>query len=198
MVSRAVRDTMHEVVTITRWGDRSHGPVLLGFLLLTVVAGCTPVTRRPPSAPSLEDVRDEAFRAGVQAALNAYADHYLENDFPYDNWHSPVVQQTFVPPQITGGVFIPGHMDYVMIKPGAYKREFAAPLSSRHGLRDERPYVRERPVGWADEEAAHGRAPVESRPPEPRIPHTGREGDVSGSARPWADLPPPSARWLGK
>ena len=70
----------------------------------------------------------------MDAALRGYQEQMLDNDFPYRNWSPPLVQRLWVPPRITGGVFIPGHMDDVIVKPGAWKREFSAPLSTHQPL----------------------------------------------------------------
>ena len=177
---------------------RSGQGVRLLFVLLTFLLGCAPPLRMLEYPPSLEDVRQEAFRAGVQAALRAYDEHYLDNDFPYYNWNAPQVQRVWIPPRIEGGVFIPGHTDYVTLKPGAWKREFAAPLSSHRGLSDERPVVRDHPVGWADEDSARLSSPAS----RVRIEHDPLHGDAANrtelQTRPWAELPPPDPRWLGK
>jgi len=109
----------------------------------------------------------EAFQAGVRATLESYATQYLDNDFPYYNWHAPLVQQTWIPPQISGGVLIPGHLEYVTITPGAYIRAFAAPLTSHRSLMDQRATMREHPLGWAEP------APTTPRidAPSPLVPH---------------------------
>jgi hypothetical protein len=111
---------------------------VVGVVVPITVAACTPATRAPVTPPTAVDVRAEAFQAGVRATLESYATQYLDNDFPYYDWHAPLVQQTWIPPQISGGVLIPGHLDYVTITPGAYRREFAAPLTSQHPLVDQR------------------------------------------------------------
>lgn len=170
-------------------------------LALMMLAACTPAMRVPITPPTEVDVRAEAFQAGVRAALESYATQYLDNDFPYYQWQAPLVQHVWLPPRISGGVLIPGHMTYVTITPGAYKREFAAPLSSQRSLMDRRPTVRDHPLGWAESTRATPRigAPVSSLPSPPAAagpPTAGvREGGEAG--RPWAMLPPPGARWSG-
>jgi hypothetical protein len=142
----------------------------------------------------------EAFQAGVRAALESYAAQYLDNDFPYYHWHAPLVQQTWIPPQISGGVLIPGHLEYVTITPGAYRREFAAPLTSQRSLMDQRPTVREHPLAWAEPAPATPRvgAPGSARPVPPAVtePPAVGVGEGGPSGRSWATLPPPGARWL--
>ena len=87
-------------------------------LVLGILAACTPTTHIPVASPTEADVQTDAFQAGVRAALESYATQYLDNDFPYYNWHAPLVQQTWIPPQISGGVLIPGHLEYLTITPG--------------------------------------------------------------------------------
>ncbi len=173
-----------------------------GFAVLALVSlgACTPAMRLPVAPPTEVDVRAAAFQAGVRAALESYASQYLDNDFPYYNWQAPLVQQTWIPPQIRGGVLIPGHMEYVTITPGAYKREFAAPLTSQHSLMDQRPYVRDHPLGWAEPTPTTPRVgtPVPSFASPPAAAGPPAAGASAGveSGRPWAALPPPGARWL--
>ena len=170
------------------------------FLVLGLLAGCTPPTQERVTFPNEDDVRAEAFQAGVRAALESYATQYLDNDFPYYRWQAPLMQQTWIPPQISGGVLIPGHTEYVTIKPGAYKREFAAPLSSQRSLMDKRPYVREHPPGWAEATPTMPRTgttvPSVASPAATTRPPAVRSGVSGESQRPWAALPPPGARWL--
>ncbi len=179
--------------------DRRHWlPYVVVLLMLMTLAACTPAPRAPVMPPMAADVRAEAFQAGVRATLESYATQYLDNDFPYYYWHAPLVQQTWIPPQISGGVLIPGHLEYVTITPGAYARAFAAPLTSQRSLMDQRPAVREHPLGWA-EPAPTPRlgAPVSSRPSPAAAagPAAGRS-EGAPSERPWATLPPPGTRWL--
>ena len=183
----------------TRTGMYNRRHCLYVLLVLGILAACTPTAHIPVASPTEAEVQTAAFQAGVRAALESYATQYLDNDFPYYNWHAPLVQQTWIPPQISGGVLIPGHLEYLTITPGAYKREFAAPLSSQRSLMDQRPYVREHPLGWA-EPAPSPRvgAPVSSRasPPAATGPPVGGTNEGVTSGRPWAALPPPSAHWL--
>src|SRR5262249_853951 len=142
---------------------------VVGVVVAITLAGCMPATRAPVAPPTAVDVRTEGFQAGVRATLESYATQYLDNDFPYYDWHAPLGQQTWIPSQISGGVLIPGHLDYVTITPGAYKRAFAAPLTSQRPLMDQRPYVREHPLGWAEPAPTTPRigAPVSSRASPP-------------------------------
>lgn len=124
--------------------------VVIGICLLTGCASTRTVSRSVASdrdEHSAPDPIAAAFRAGMQAGLNAYAEHYLDNDFPYYHWHSPLVQRTWMPPIITGGILYPGHMTDIVTLPGAWKRDYAAPISSRRGVSEQRRVLRERPAG---------------------------------------------------
>ncbi len=146
--------------------------VCIGVCIFTGCASTRSASRvAPPNAPDADEQspRDPiaaAFRAGMEAGLNAYAEHYLDNDFPYYNWSTPLVQRTWMPPRITGGVFYPGHMAEVLITPGAWKREYAAPLSSRRGVSEQRQYLRERPAGALEDDG----------PPDGPFPFAGSGG----------------------
>jgi hypothetical protein len=127
--------------------------ILVGVCVLTGCASTRSGSRAvTPTGSNLDeqtapDPLTEAFRAGMEAGLHAYAEHYLDNDFPYYNWSTPLVQRTWMPPRMSGGMFYPGHMAEVLITPGAWKREYAAPISSYRGMSEARRYLRERPAG---------------------------------------------------
>lgn len=164
-------------------------------VMLLLCNGCM-ATRPRIEIPETEAVQ-AAYRAGMEAALRGYQEQTLDNDFPYRNWSPPLVQRLWVPPRITGGVFIPGHMDEVIVKPGAWKREFSAPLSSHQPLSDTRPYTRDRAVGasdrWPSATEADTRSVAPSRvSPAPRVNAKPRTGTTTG----WAELSPPGSHWL--
>jgi len=168
--------------------------VLLGITVF-LCSGC--MTARPRiEIPETEAVQ-AAYRAGMEAALRGYQEQTLDNDFPYRNWSPPLVQRLWVPPRIAGGVFIPGHMEEVIVKPGAWKREFSAPLSSHQSLSDTRPYTRDRAIGasdrWSSDEDVRDETPSRV-PPAPHVNTKRRTGTTSE----WAELPPPGRHWLQK
>lgn len=173
--------------------DRLQGAVLVSVLLF-LCSGC--MAARPRiEIPETEAVQ-AAYRAGMEAALRGYQEQTLDNDFPYRNWSLPLVQRLWVPPRITGGVFVPGHMEEVIVKPGAWKREFSAPLSSHQSLSDTRPYTHDRAVGTSDRWPADGDTDASVRPPSrvppaPRVHPPLRPGTATG----WAELPPPGRQW---
>lgn len=128
--------------------------LVISVCLLTGCASTRTGSRSGSSDPDGSNTADPiaaAFRAGMEAGLNAYAEHYLDNDFPYYNWHSPLVQRTWMPPIITGGILYPGHMADIITLPGAWKREYAAPIASRRGVSEQRRLLHERPAGDAEE-----------------------------------------------
>ena len=135
-----------------------HWLILVGVCVLTGCASMrsasrvvTPTASNPDEQTSHDPIA-VAFRAGMEAGLHAYAGHYLDNDFPYYNWSTPLMQRTWMPPRITGGVFYPGHMAEVLITPGAWKREYAAPIASHRGVSEQRRYLRERPAGELEDD----------------------------------------------
>lgn len=202
---------MNTGVAIARTTDRYGTGLLLFFIFATVWSGCTQARPPRPIVPPA-DVYEQAYRAGMQAALSAYQEQYLENDFPYHNWSAPLVQRVWVPPTIQHGLFIPGHMEEVIIKPGAWKREFAAPLSSHQPSSDTRPYTRDHRLGWADrprdwtEPLSRG-GPLS--PPEPAVgendipslavpalPKAPDTSDEPNERDPLDELPAPDPSWL--
>ncbi len=181
--------------------DRRHVPLptrsvwlFLCLCLCVQLSGC--MARAPQPTPTEVEAVQAAYRAGLQTALRGYQEQMLDNDFPYTNWSPPLVQRLWMPARITNGVFIPGHMEEVIITPGAWKREFSAPLSTHQSASQTRPYTHERPVGNTDRtrsldaeaDAVSARARVPARPRRSARPPTS-----TGSA--WAELPMPSARW---
>lgn len=162
--------------------------------LLMMLSGCTARSSRMTSAET--DALQAAYRAGLQTALRGYQEQMLDNDFPYTNWSPPLVQRLWVPARITGGVFIPGHMEEVIVKPGAWKREFSAPLSTHQPMSQTRSYTHDRPVGSADR--PRSAAAVEDSAPSPsRVPAVPRRRTTrtTPTGAGWAELPPPGDQW---
>ena len=186
--------------TVCRWWCRMRvnhplSRVALVSVILFLSSGCTAAQPRI-EIPETEAVQ-AAYRAGMEAALRGYQEQTVDNDFPYRNWSPPLVQRLWVPPRITGGVFIPGHMEEVIVKPGAWKREFSAPLSAHQSLSDTRPYTHDRTTEafdrWPADGSADARVSAPSRvPPAPRVHPTPRPGSTAD----WAELPPPGRQWL--
>lgn len=177
--------------------DRGLSRTVVLTMLLVLLSGCA--ATRPLAVTPAPEALQAAYRAGMEAALRGYQEQMLDNDFPYRNWSPPLVQRLWVPPRMTGGVFIPGHMDDVIIKPGAWKREFSAPLSTHQPLSQTRPYTRERVVGAADRlramPSAQARATSSQRvPPAPRA--SMRTPDVAETE--WAELPAPGDHWRAR
>ena len=174
---------------VHRWGIWRF----LCLLSLVLVTGCA-ARSSPMSATDTEAV-SAAYRAGLQTALRGYQEEMLDHDFPYTNWNPPLVQRLWIPARITGGVFIAGHMEDVIVKPGAWKREFSAPLSTHQSASQTRLYTHDRPIGSADR--PRDAAEADAVPSPSRVPlvprHSTRPTPSTGSA--WAELPTPGAKW---
>lgn len=174
----------------------SRGSVwlLLCLCLCVLLSGCA--ARAPQPTATESEALQAAYRAGLQTALRGYQEQMLDNDFPYTNWSPPLVQRLWMPARITNGVFIPGHMEEVIIKPGAWKREFSAPLSTHQSASQTRLYTHDRPTGSADRVPSLDAEAdtVSSRARVPAISRrSGRPSTSTGSA--WAELPVPGAQW---
>lgn len=196
----ATPDFVSQIAVPTKCGACAHWGVssnVILTVLLVLLSGCA--ATRPPDVSPEPEALHAAYRAGMEAALRGYQEQLLDNDFPYRNWSPPLVQRLWVPPRIAGGVFIPGHMDDVIVKPGAWKREFSAPLSTHQPLSQRRPYTRERVVGAADRPqsmpSAHERATSSLRvPPAPRFSTRPPPASETG----WAEFPAPGEHWRAR
>lgn len=168
--------------------------LFLCLCLCVTLSGCAARVPQPTSTDS--ETVQAAYHAGLQTALRGYQEQMLDNDFPYTNWSPPLVQRLWMPARITNGVFIPGHMEDVIITPGAWKREFSAPLSTHQSASQTRPYTHDQPVGSADRarsldaeaDAVSARARVPANPRRTARPSTSTEST-------WAELPMPGAQW---
>ena len=177
--------------------DAAHRCSIELFLcipILVMLSGCA--ARPSRITPADTDALQAAYRAGLQTALRGYQEQMLDNDFPYTNWSPPLVQRLWMPARITSGVFIPGHMEDVIVKPGAWKREFSAPLSTHQSASQTRPYTHDRPVGSADRprSATAIEDGVSSPSRVPAVPHRSA-GPATSTGPGWAELPPPGAQW---
>jgi hypothetical protein len=183
---------------IGRQQSATHGRrslwLFIGMATVLVLNGCA--ARAPQPTPTESEALQAAYRAGLQTALRGYQEQMLDNDFPYTNWSPPLVQRLWMPARITNGVFIPGHMEDVIITPGAWKREFSAPLSTHQSTSQTRPYTHERPTGSADRPRsldAEADA-VLSRSRVPAVPHSATTATMPTTPD-WAALPSPGGRW---
>lgn len=128
-----------------------HAAVLLGGPLL-LASGCaslgpglwaldrlwnaalTPQLAEPGAPPDwspeqrrlIEAAMREAYRQGVREALHQTTEG-LGRD-PRWTWAAPVVQEVWIPPQIVNAVYIPGHREWVLIRPGQWQAQFGLPL----------------------------------------------------------------------
>ena len=173
---------------------RSSSWLFLRLCMFVLLSGCT--ARSPQSTPTDTDALQAAYRAGLQTALRGYQEQMLDHDFPYTNWSPPLVQRLWMPARITNGVFIPGHMEDVIITPGAWKREFSAPLSTHQSTSQTRPYTHDRPIGSADR-ARSLDAEADAVVSPARVPAVPRSATrATTPTKPdWAELPAPGVRW---
>lgn len=82
-----------------------------------------------------KEIYENGFREGIRKAIEISTKE--KKDKPYYNWQSPMVQEVWIPPSITGGVFIPGHNEYVIILPGKWREDYSYPLHSNDSRRRE-------------------------------------------------------------
>lgn len=132
---------------------RSPRVVILALLALLAVGvasgGCAPLwnlLERPwpslldprfavPAGPEdwppeqrrvIEAAMSEAYRQGVREGLRQMVEG-LGRD-PRWTWAAPVVQEIWVPPQIVNALYIPGHREWVLIRPAQWQAQFGLPL----------------------------------------------------------------------
>jgi hypothetical protein len=181
-----------QITTGSRGVRRSLWWPRVGLVFFLLLYGCAAQSSRTTAAPP--DALEAAYRAGLHTALRGYQEEMLDHDFPYTNWNPPLVQRVWIPARITGGVFIPGHMEDVIITPGAWKREFSAPLSTQQSPSQTRPFTRDRVVGSADRPlSAAGVDGVAAPSRVPVVPRSTTRTSRSGQG--WIALPPPGAHW---
>ena len=87
------------------------------FIVLCL-AGCAHVSSMPKPAT-------------VKEQAGSIAGQFQGGNFPYYHWASPIVQDVLVPAHIANGVFIPGHKEPVIIKPGEWAQSPTAPTQSQ-------------------------------------------------------------------
>ena len=97
---------------------RRRLPVSLA-LLASGLVGCASLT---PSRPS--EVAPAAIaHAYEQGVRDAHAQLAAERGAdPRAMWTVPVVQEVWIPAQIVRGVFLPGHREWVVVHPAAWRR----------------------------------------------------------------------------
>ena len=165
---------------------------LIRIGMVVMLSACT--ARSPQTTSSETEALQAAYRAGLQTALRGYQEQMLDHDFPYTNWSPPLVQRVWMPARITNGVFIPGHMEDVIITPGAWKREFSAPLSTHRSASQTRLYSHDRPVGSADQGRSTD-AEADHMVSRSRVPSVPRSAPKTTSPPTWAELPRPGTQW---
>ncbi|MBI2059259.1 MAG: hypothetical protein HYT87_05750 [Nitrospirae bacterium] len=69
------------------------------------------------SGRDLKEAYVKGYKRGLQEAATlreelTQAEHYV--------WKRPIVQKVWMPPMIVSGVFLPGHHEFVLLKPGEW------------------------------------------------------------------------------
>jgi hypothetical protein len=106
---------------------------IAGVIVGIGVSGCAAVGNRTRATDPAVIAR--AYKSGVRDAMAQLAAETGSD--PRVIWVAPVVQEVWVPPRITHGVFIPGHREWVVIHPAEWHRQFgravepAPPLAPR-------------------------------------------------------------------
>jgi hypothetical protein len=94
--------------------------LIISFLVL--LAGCSTFSRK-------EKTFEAGYRLGVKENVEDFAQSFYGNDFPYFYWVSSVVQNVRIPAHIANGVFIPEHIEPVVIEPAKWRKEFSYPIN---------------------------------------------------------------------
>jgi hypothetical protein len=92
----------------------------------TARASEEPSEQQPPPTDPYQAALENAYRQGVRDAVRQLSEG-LGRD-PRWTWVAPVVQEVWIPAQVVNGVMIPGHREWVMIRPGQFQAQFGLPL----------------------------------------------------------------------
>ena len=87
---------------------------IAAFIVTLCLCGCAPFWQ---GMQSRWDVEEHAVNRSVSAKIEAEA---AAGSYKSKLYAKPVVQKVRVPAMIRGGVYIPEHMEYVIVKPGEY------------------------------------------------------------------------------
>jgi hypothetical protein len=98
--------------------------LIISFVML--LAGCSTFNWKGKTF-------EEGFRLGVRENVEDFAQRFYGNDFPYFYWQSPVVQNVKIPAHIANGVFVPEHIEPVVIEPAKWRKEFSYPINCPKG-----------------------------------------------------------------
>lgn len=102
--------------------------ILVGLLLLTS-AGCSQTSRTFVKRYQ-SNLYSQGYRTGVKENIRKFAKKFDAGDFPYFNWKKPARQKVKIPAHISNGLFVPEHVEEVIISPGEWKSGPAYPISS--------------------------------------------------------------------
>jgi hypothetical protein len=98
--------------------------LIISFVML--LSGCSTFNWK-------EKTFEEGFRLGVRENVEDFAQEFYDNDFLYFYWISPVVQNVQIPAHIENGVFVPEHIEPVVIEPAKWRKEFSYPINCHKG-----------------------------------------------------------------
>ena len=101
--------------------------LIISFLVL--LAGCSTFSRK-------DKTFEAGYRLGVKENMQDFTQSFYGNDFPYFYWVSPVVQNVRIPAHIANGVFVPEHIEPVVIEPAQWRKEFSYPIERPKGKRE--------------------------------------------------------------
>lgn len=101
--------------------------LIIGFVML--LAGCSTFGKK-------DDAFEAGYRLGVKENMQDFTQSFYGNDFPYFYWVSPVVQNVRIPAHIANGVFIPEHIEPVVIEPAKWRKEFSYPINCPKGKKE--------------------------------------------------------------
>jgi hypothetical protein len=97
---------------------------IAGVIVGIGLSGCAAVGHRSKAADPAVIAR--AYNSGVRDAMaQLSAESGVD---PRAIWVAPVVQEVWMPPRVTRGVFIPGHREWVVIHPAEWHRQFGRPV----------------------------------------------------------------------
>lgn len=101
------------------------------FLMIPLLSfsGCTAVMSDFTGENPKKEAYQEGYREGVRENLKMFKENFVDNEVPYYYWQSPIVQKVLIPAQISNGLFIPAHFEYVVIQPGEWRKYYPYPIT---------------------------------------------------------------------
>lgn len=103
--------------------------ILFLLVLVMILPGCAAVMSDFKGENPGKEAYQDGYREGVRENLKMFKENFVDNEVPYYYWQSPIVQKVLIPAQITNGLFIPAHFEYVVIEPGAWENYYPYPIA---------------------------------------------------------------------